>query len=364
MPVWGGGGGGAYCCGGGGSWAYCCCSWDAHLPAWRRETRLDTAVAVPAMAAVRATPRMRPGMTVPVLSRSDRGGCGVGRVDGGQHGLDGDAPTGDQLAASLTHRPGEGRGPDVLVDEDARGAARFERGARLVQVPLVEQPRRGAFEDRQVQLPVAVDVADVDRVDGPVRVLGDEGEVQDADQPALDEVEQDREALPRHPAARELDHDVVDRTHQVEVVAGLLVEVVGHALLLRLGGTRPGVVTRPVVLSEPRERARRAASPAADEPPGARSRQGRLADDPTSSTSGRQDGASWARASSNRGPARSIQPRGNRPATGTCRVCQCTGTAARADTSRHAVAACFGPMCPGDRRGPHPPTGTAATSIG
>src|SRR6478752_3058243 len=265
MPVWGGGGGGAYCCCcGGGSWAYCCCSWDAHLPACRRETRLDTAVAVPAMAAVRATPRMRPGMTcVPVLSRSDLGGGGVGRVDSGQHGLDGDAAAGDQLSAALANRQGERSGPDVLVDEDARGAARFERGARLVRV---EQSRRGALEDRQLQLPVAVDVADVDRVDGPVRVLGDEGEVQDADQPALDEVEQDREALPRHPAPRELDHDVVDRTHQIEVVAGLLVEVVGHALLLRLVGTRPGVVTRSVVLSEPRERACRAPSPAADDP--------------------------------------------------------------------------------------------------
>src|SRR6478735_10426207 len=171
MPVWGGGGGGAYCCCcGGGSWAYCCCSWDAHLPACRRETRLDTAVAVPAMAAVRATPRMRPGMTcVPVLSRSDRGG-GVGRLDSGQHGLDGNAAAGDQLPAALANRPGEGRGPDVLVDEDARRAARSARGARLVQVVLVEQSRRGPFEDRQVQLAVAVDVADVDRVDGPVRV--------------------------------------------------------------------------------------------------------------------------------------------------------------------------------------------------
>src|SRR6478736_3218622 len=335
MPVWGGGGGGAYCCGGGGSWAYCCCSWDAHLPAWRRETRLDTAVAVPAMAAVRATPRMRPGMTVPVLSRSDRGGCGVGRVDGGQHGLDGDAPTGDQLAASLTHRPGEGRGPDVLVDEDARGAARFERGARLVQVPLVEQPRRGAFEDRQVQLPVAVDVADVDRVDGPVRVLGDEGEVQDADEPALDEVEQDREALPRHPAPRELDHDVVDRTHEVEVVAGLLVEVVGHALLLRLSGTRLGGISSGLSSSRSVRSAfaatlhPRRMSPSPDV-----AGQGRVADAPGSSTTARHDGASSASAFSNCGPARSIQPRGNLPATGTCSVCQCTGTAHRAATSR------------------------------
>ena len=45
-----------------GSGAACCCSLAAQRPACRRETRLDTAVAVPAMTAVRAIPRSRPGM--------------------------------------------------------------------------------------------------------------------------------------------------------------------------------------------------------------------------------------------------------------------------------------------------------------
>src|SRR3954451_12503092 len=64
--------GGAYCCGGG---AYCCCGGGAyccfclyacaascvsHRRAWRRDTRLDTAVAVPAMTAVRAIPLISP----------------------------------------------------------------------------------------------------------------------------------------------------------------------------------------------------------------------------------------------------------------------------------------------------------------
>ena len=35
-------------------------SWPAHLLAWRRDTRLDTAVAVPATTAVRAIPPIRP----------------------------------------------------------------------------------------------------------------------------------------------------------------------------------------------------------------------------------------------------------------------------------------------------------------
>src|SRR5262245_24245017 len=68
----GGGGGGAYCCC---CW-YCCCwycscsyacwSCAAQRPAWRRETRFETAVAVPATTAVRAIPPIRP-MSVPLV---------------------------------------------------------------------------------------------------------------------------------------------------------------------------------------------------------------------------------------------------------------------------------------------------------
>ena len=77
--------GGAYCEGGcwaycgGGFWAYwACCSasacWSfaAHRPAWRRDTRLDTAVAVPAMAAVLAIPRMSPmGFVLSIAGSSE-----------------------------------------------------------------------------------------------------------------------------------------------------------------------------------------------------------------------------------------------------------------------------------------------------
>ena len=44
--------------------AACCSSWADHLLACRRDTRLDTAVAVPAIAAVRATPRISPILLV------------------------------------------------------------------------------------------------------------------------------------------------------------------------------------------------------------------------------------------------------------------------------------------------------------
>ena len=64
--------------------------------------------------------------------------------------------------------------------------------------------------------------------DRTVQVLLDEGEVENADDPPVDQVDEDREGLPGHLAAGELDHDVVDRPHLVDVAAVLL----GHALLL------------------------------------------------------------------------------------------------------------------------------------
>lgn len=54
---------------------------------------------------------------------------------------------------------------------------------------------------------------------------------------------------------------------------------------------------------------------------------GIITDPPILSTRASQPGASRARASSNLGPARSIQPGGNNPPIGTWSVFQCTGTA-------------------------------------
>ena len=61
----GAGGGAAYC---GCCWAYCCSSCCAQRFACRRDTRFETAVAVPAIAAVRAIP-LRSGMVLPFSSR-------------------------------------------------------------------------------------------------------------------------------------------------------------------------------------------------------------------------------------------------------------------------------------------------------
>src|SRR4029450_4438942 len=54
---------------GGAAWAYCCSSCWAQRLACRRETRLETAVAVPATTAVRAIPRRSPGIGHVLLRR-------------------------------------------------------------------------------------------------------------------------------------------------------------------------------------------------------------------------------------------------------------------------------------------------------
>src|SRR6478735_339846 len=61
------------------------------------------------------TPR-RPGPSG--ISDSFSGEGGLVGFDGGDDGLDRDPAVGDQLAAGAPHRRCEGRGPDVLVDED------------------------------------------------------------------------------------------------------------------------------------------------------------------------------------------------------------------------------------------------------
>ena len=108
---------------------------------WRRETRLLTVVAVPAMTAVRATPRSSPGMVSPFPL-----GYRFGRVEGGEEGLDGDAAAGYQLAARAANGGGERRRPAVLEDEQSGRGAGLERVGGLGDVVIGEQARGGAVE--------------------------------------------------------------------------------------------------------------------------------------------------------------------------------------------------------------------------
>ena len=95
------------------------------LPAQRlaclRDTRFDTAVAVPAMTAVRATPRRSPGMVLSFLA-----GSAVGCVEGRGDGVLRDVSGGYQFRVTSAQRLDEGCCPAVLEDQDAGRRARLD----------------------------------------------------------------------------------------------------------------------------------------------------------------------------------------------------------------------------------------------
>src|SRR4051812_15282346 len=121
-------GSGAAAAGGGAGWgsgsSYCWAPspWLDQRSPCRRETRLLTAVAVPAATATRATPRSSPGMVI-----SSRSGGGFHRVQRREDCLDGDAAASDELAAGATEGRGDRRRPAVLPDDHDRRGPGLER---------------------------------------------------------------------------------------------------------------------------------------------------------------------------------------------------------------------------------------------
>ena len=83
-------------------------------------------------------------------------------------------------------------------------------------VVLGEQAGGGALEVREC-LDLVAEVGDLQPGDVAVLVLGDEGQVDDPDQPPVDEVDQVRRGLAVRLAAGPLDDQVVDRAHLVEL---------------------------------------------------------------------------------------------------------------------------------------------------
>ena len=112
----------------------------------------------------------------------------------------------------------------------AKGAAQvFSKTSRAAEVPgskapaassmssSESSPGSGALEDHQLRH-LATEVGDLQPGDGAVLGLGDEGEVEDPDQPAVDQVDQVGRHLAVGLAARPLDQQVVDRSHLIEVI--------------------------------------------------------------------------------------------------------------------------------------------------
>src|SRR3954471_9023676 len=151
-------GGGAYC----GSGAYSCwgSGWSLYPQrvACRRDTRLLTAVAVPATTAVRATPRSSPGIWCSSWSVGR-----LDRVERGEDGLDLEPAAGDELAAGAPDRHRDGGRPAVLPHEQRGRGAGGERLGGLAHVVLADEPGRGALEGFETGVAAVVGR----EVDGP-----------------------------------------------------------------------------------------------------------------------------------------------------------------------------------------------------
>ena len=129
-------------------------------------------------------------------------------------------PLATTSASAAPQRGRERTGPDVLVDEDAGRVSGLEHRADLVHVVFADQTRRRALEDGEIELAVAVEVGDRDARNRSVGALLDEREVDDPDDAPVDQVDEVGEALAGQLVrVRELDDQIVDRAHLVDVVA-------------------------------------------------------------------------------------------------------------------------------------------------
>ena len=169
----------------------------------RRDRRTASGVAVPPRDEVvrnctQLTARLPPGR--PERPPTPGSGCARRRRRSLRHG---GPPT-------RTGRPTRSRRP-------ARPPmSRLERPCGLLEVLGPEHARGSALEEDRFQdlHPLEVDLAENGHA--AVVLLADEGEVEDADDAAVDEVEQQREGFPAHPLVLEADDEVVDRPHLVE----------------------------------------------------------------------------------------------------------------------------------------------------
>src|SRR5690349_18066350 len=94
--------------------------------------------------------------------------------------------------------------PHVLVDEDGRRVAGLLYLARVVDLVLTEQSRRGPLEDGEVEIVVAGQVGEFDPLDRSVRALADEEQIQHPDDATVDQIDQKGQPLAGHPTPGKL----------------------------------------------------------------------------------------------------------------------------------------------------------------
>jgi len=131
----------------------------------------------------------------------------------------------DDLCADVARRAHERDGPGVLVHDQRGHRARLERVGGLGDVVVAEQPRACAREGDEATEVVGGEVFDVDARERAVVVFAHDEQVEDADDPTLDQVEQRGRRLPGHVLLAPLDDEQVDRSEDVVDVGR------GHGLL-------------------------------------------------------------------------------------------------------------------------------------
>ena len=232
-------------------------------------------MAVPAITAVRATPRRSPGMAVPLfLVLSD-----VGRRRRRPRGPPASPGRGcDHSPRAVRHRAAPRRRRGRPRRSRRRGCLAELPGSRSLPASSMssspsspdDAPSNAARSSSpspsksEIAIPLTV----------PSRSLVTKARSRMRMMPRSTRSTRMREALPRHLAAGELHHDVVDRTHLVDFCAADLVKVVGHALLLEDSDGGSGTPPR----SDPRQAGRRVASPVADEEERRRAGQGLMSE--------------------------------------------------------------------------------------
>ena len=200
------------------AWLCCCCKGLVRGPAacWRRDTRLDTAVAVPATTAVRAMPNEAHGLVLlPRVYRANR------LPRRGQPApldvVDRDAAARDDLGAGAPHGAHERRGPRVLVDDERHGVARLDEPGGLLR----GRRRRAARRPPPRRRPGRARRHRRDRGDGlegPVGLAPTNLRSRIRMMPRSTRSTRIAMPSPVQPGLRELQSQVVDRTHVLCVI--------------------------------------------------------------------------------------------------------------------------------------------------
>ena len=204
---------------------YCCCSCAAQRPACRRETRFDTAVAVPATTAVvPSTDQTHAGLLSGTTSAFSR------RWPRARRGRDDvvgrDPAAGDHLGA--WSRRAETNGPAQVFSYSSMAtafpaptsealSARSSSSSRPDSTPANTARSSSPSPSRSV-ISTAVNA-----------VLGHHGDpqVEDPDDPALDEVDQRRQRLALELRSGELHGQVVDGSHVLLGLSSVLLRAIG-----------------------------------------------------------------------------------------------------------------------------------------